>query len=60
MVGGHRLPQRDGQLQKWKAAVAKNHRQQRQQRGERAKDASFDVTGPGMIRRSPPPRQRDD
>jgi hypothetical protein len=59
MVGSHRLPGHDGRA-KWKAAIAKNHRQQRQRRGRRGQDASVPDIKPGMIRRPPPPRQRDD
>jgi hypothetical protein len=52
---------RDGQLQKWRETIAKNKRQQRQRRGKRGQDASSPrIDGPGMIRRPPPPRQRDD
>jgi hypothetical protein len=54
-----RLPQRDGQLAKWKAAIAKNHRQQRQRRGKRQTLPFGTVTGPGMVRVNPPkPKER--
>jgi hypothetical protein len=58
--GGYVCPRCDGQLQKWKEAIAKNHRQQRQRRGKRGQDASQPrIDGPGMIRR-PAPRPRND
>jgi hypothetical protein len=39
------------QLAKWKAAIAAAKREQRQRRGRRSTaDASFGVSGPGMLR----------
>jgi hypothetical protein len=37
-----------------KAAIAENHRQQRQRRGKPQTAPSGVITGPGMIRRPPP------
>jgi hypothetical protein len=54
MVGGHRLPQRDGQLAKWRDAIAQSKRQQRQRRGKRVREQLLTYQGPGMVRVNPP------
>lgn len=44
----------DDQLAKWKAKLAKHHREQRRQRGKRREGDTVGAIKPGMVRRLPP------